>query len=123
MSMRVGCGACACVLVAVVVVVRRSPRAACGWQGPGTQAQAAAATPPDASLSIGVGRSKLVKSPLPAKTVTISDPKIADVQILSPTQLLVAGKARRHHRPGHLRRRGPRRTPRDRRRRRPHRHR
>jgi pilus assembly protein CpaC len=43
-------------------------------------------------LTVGIGRSTLITAPLPTKTVSIGDPKIADVQILSPTPLLISGK-------------------------------
>jgi pilus assembly protein CpaC len=44
-------------------------------------------------MTVGVGRSSLITAPLRTKTVSIGDPKIADVQILSPTQLLISGKS------------------------------
>src|SRR5262245_15356668 len=50
------------------------------------------ATRPTSNLTVGIGRSTLITAPLPTKTVSIGDPKIADVQILSPTQLLISGK-------------------------------
>jgi pilus assembly protein CpaC len=46
---------------------------------------------PDSTMSLGVGRSKLVKTPFPSKTISIVDKKIADVQVISPTQVLVSG--------------------------------
>jgi pilus assembly protein CpaC len=52
----------------------------------------ATATRKTSTLAVGVGRSSLITAPLPTKTVSIGDPKIADVQILSPTQLLISGK-------------------------------
>src|SRR4051812_24215041 len=37
------------------------------------------------TMSIGVGRSQLVKTPFPTKTISIVDKKVADVQVISPT--------------------------------------
>ena len=93
MSMRVEMrSSYACVLAAVVVITFAGTRPASAEGAGQAQDEQTAAERRDGALSVGVGRSKLIKSPLPAKTVTISDPKIADVQILSPTQLLVAVK-------------------------------
>ncbi|MFO0982153.1 MAG: pilus assembly protein N-terminal domain-containing protein [Planctomycetota bacterium] len=52
---------------------------------------AAAAQP--TVITVGVGRSQLVTAPWKAARVSIAQPEIADVQVLSPTQLLVLGKA------------------------------
>jgi pilus assembly protein CpaC len=64
------------------------------WSGAAARAAVAVDEPAAAqtTMSVGVGRASLVKSPVPAKTVTVIEPKIADVQILSPTQLLITGK-------------------------------
>ena len=93
MSMLVELRSYACVLAAVVITfLSDGTRPALAAGAGQEQEEQDAAQRRDGGMSVGVGRSKLIKSPLPAKTVTISDPKIADVQILSPTQLLVAGK-------------------------------
>lgn len=62
-------------------------------------AQGAAATQPVAaaeaaqSIALPVSRSTLIQSPWPVSKVTVTDPKIADVQVLTPRQVLVLGKA------------------------------
>ncbi len=86
---------CVAVAVAVALGVLAAPQTFAADEKPADTNPAAEspASRPGSKLNVGIGRSSLIKSPLPAKTVTISDPKIADVQILSPTQLLIAGKA------------------------------
>ncbi|MDB5172569.1 MAG: hypothetical protein JWN51_1342 [Phycisphaerales bacterium] len=44
-------------------------------------------------IMLYVGRSSVVQAPWPIKRVSVSDPKIADIQVLTPTQVLVAGRA------------------------------
>ena len=48
----------------------------------GTGAEQPTATRPTSSLTVGIGRSTLITAPLPTKTVSIGDPRVADVQIL-----------------------------------------
>jgi pilus assembly protein CpaC len=43
-------------------------------------------------VSVFVGRSTLVQMPFPIKRVSVTDPKVADIQVLTPNQVLVAGK-------------------------------
>src|SRR4051812_25084405 len=43
-------------------------------------------------VSIAVGRSQIITSPVAIKRASITDPKIADLQVVSPTQVLVSGK-------------------------------
>ncbi len=42
-------------------------------------------------MSIVVGQSKVVKAPWPAVRVAVTDPKVANVQLLTPDQVLVQG--------------------------------
>jgi len=44
-------------------------------------------------LYVGVDRSHVLDLSDPARTVAVANPSIADVQVISPTQLLVVGKA------------------------------
>jgi pilus assembly protein CpaC len=44
-------------------------------------------------VSIAVGRSTIIQSPVPIKRASVTDPKIADLQVVSPTQVLVSGKS------------------------------
>ena len=44
-------------------------------------------------LYVGVDRSHVLDLSDPARTVAVANPSIADVQVMSPTQLLVVGKA------------------------------
>lgn len=58
-------------------------------------AQAALGQPADKkaeSVKVFVGKSAVVESPWPAKRVAVTDPKIADVQVLTPRQVLLQGK-------------------------------
>jgi pilus assembly protein CpaC len=43
-------------------------------------------------VSIAVGRSTIISSPVPIKRASVTDPKVADLQVVSPTQVLVSGK-------------------------------
>ena len=43
-------------------------------------------------VSIAVGRSTIISSPVAIKRASITDPKVADLQVVSPTQVLVSGK-------------------------------
>src|SRR3954462_9770795 len=45
------------------------------------------------NLVLPTGRSSLIQTPWPVTRVTVTDPKIADVQVLTPRQVLVLGKA------------------------------
>ena len=45
------------------------------------------------TLTIYVHQSKLIKPPWPVKRVSVTDPEIADVQVLAPRRVLVLGKA------------------------------
>ena len=44
-------------------------------------------------LALVQGRSTILTAPWPVKRVSLTDPKVADVQVLSPTQILVQSKA------------------------------
>ena len=48
---------------------------------------------PTAVVHVDLGSSIIVKTPWPAKRVSITQTNIADVQVLSPSQVLVMGKA------------------------------
>ncbi len=48
---------------------------------------------PNATLTLTVGRSMVVKTPWPLTRVSVTDPKIADVKGISSDQILVIGKA------------------------------
>ena len=60
---------------------------------------AAAAAPSSAAaqspsrLYVGVDRSHVLDISDPARKIAVANPSIADVQVISPTQLLVVGKA------------------------------
>src|ERR1051326_2216084 len=43
------------------------------------------------NLKIDVGRSRVIKAPWAVKRVSVANPKIADVQILTPQEVLVVG--------------------------------
>ena len=45
------------------------------------------------TVRVYVGRSSLVHAPWPATRVSVTDPKVADVQVLTPDQVLVMGKS------------------------------
>ncbi len=47
----------------------------------------------DRSMQVEVGRSSVVEAPWPVARVSIIDPEIADVQVLSPEQVLVLGNS------------------------------
>jgi pilus assembly protein CpaC len=55
--------------------------------------RAAAAQGEAKTLSLFVGRSQHMSVPWPAKGVSLTDPTVADVQLLTPELLLVTGKA------------------------------
>ena len=64
--------------------------------GPGAMGQTPSARPSitgdDAvPLDVGVGRTKLIEAPWPVSRVSVSKPEIADVEVLSPHQILVMG--------------------------------
>ncbi|MGB2796526.1 MAG: type II and III secretion system protein family protein [Phycisphaerae bacterium] len=46
-----------------------------------------------ATLTVYVRQSKLIEPPWPVKRVSVTDPEIADVQVLTPRKVLVFGKA------------------------------
>ena len=48
---------------------------------------------PTPTIGVDVGRSAAVKAPWPVARISITDPKIADVQQLDPSQILLQGKA------------------------------
>ena len=52
-----------------------------------------AASQSPSRLYLGVDRSHLLDLSDPARKVAVANPSIADVQVISPTQLLVVGKA------------------------------
>lgn len=55
--------------------------------------QPVAATEAPKALALPVSRSTLLNAPWPVSKVSVTDPKIADVQVLTPRQVLVLGKA------------------------------
>src|SRR3546814_566900 len=57
-----------------------------------SSAQSGAASP-NAVVQINTGRGRLVTLPAPMSDLFVADPGIADVQVRSPTQLYVFGKA------------------------------
>ena len=64
--------------------------------GPGAMGQTPSARPSitgdDAvPLDVGVGKTKLIEAPWPVSRVSVSKPEIADVEVLSPHQILVMG--------------------------------
>ena len=66
--------------------------------GPRAMAQVPSAQPSitgdDArSVHLGVGKTKLIEAPWPVSRVSVSNPEIADVEVLSPHQVLLMGNA------------------------------
>jgi len=55
--------------------------------------QPIAATEAPKAIALPVSRSTLLNAPWPVSKVSVTDPKIADVQVLTPRQVLVLGKA------------------------------
>lgn len=47
---------------------------------------------PEEIISLPVGHSSVIKAPWLVKQVSVADPEIADVQVITPTQVLVLGK-------------------------------
>jgi pilus assembly protein CpaC len=45
------------------------------------------------SITVYTGRSTLMQTSMPIKQISVADPKTADIQSLSPTQVLVSGKS------------------------------
>jgi len=78
-------------LPALIVVLGTLARATA--PAPGTTALAGAAQGESKKITVVVGHSQHMNLPWPAKGVSISDPAIADVQILTPQVLQVAGKS------------------------------
>ena len=56
-------------------------------------APGSAAAQPLSRLYVGLDRSHVLDLSDPARKVAVANPAIADVQVISPTQLLVVGKA------------------------------
>ncbi|MDB5331516.1 MAG: hypothetical protein JWP03_2667 [Phycisphaerales bacterium] len=83
---RVGCA----VLAAALYSGRGMARAEGPATQPGEVVPDVAQLPP---IAVFTGRSTLVQAPWPIKRVSVSDPKIADIQVLTPRQVLVAGKS------------------------------
>jgi pilus assembly protein CpaC len=46
---------------------------------------------PSEQITLIVGRSAIIRAPWPAARVAVTDPKVADVQVLTPQQVLVQG--------------------------------
>ena len=72
--------ACVAVLAAQVTVAEKPSGDDSGQQGKAQR------------LEVFVGKSLLVQAPWAARRVAVTDPKIADVQILTPRQVLLQGK-------------------------------
>ena len=51
-----------------------------------------AAGPPDRQVRVAVSSGKLIEFPQPARSVFIADPTIADIQVTSPTNVIVFGR-------------------------------
>jgi pilus assembly protein CpaC len=51
-----------------------------------------AAAPPDRQVRVAVSSGKLIEFPQPARSVFIADPTIADIQVTSPTNVIVFGR-------------------------------
>jgi pilus assembly protein CpaC len=74
------------------------PCLAARGQEPARQEPAAGAAPivalePGAVISLAAGRSRVLKAPWRVSRVSVSEPRIADVEALAPDQLLLLGKA------------------------------
>lgn len=86
----------ACALAAAIVAAATPALAQRAQTAPGTApANGAAAAPGTVSkqIQVSVGGSTVVRPPWPAKRVAVADPKVADIQVLSPNQVLVNGKS------------------------------
>lgn len=64
-----------------------------GYAPSAAHAAAQAVSGAESELAIEVGKGRLIRLDRPAETVFIADPKIADVQVKSPTLIYVVGKA------------------------------
>ena len=62
-----------------------------GAQPPAASAGGAAV--PIHDISVAVGRSSVIATPWPVKRISVTDPKIADVKVVTPGQVMVSGKA------------------------------
>lgn len=62
-------------------------------QGQPTDPEGAGAPDQEGTVRVYVGRSSLVRAPWPATRVSVTDPEVADLQVLTPDQVLVMGKS------------------------------
>ena len=75
------------ILVATVVSVGLCAAQAFGGEGPGQSTSGAS------SVVISVGQSAVVHAPWPVKRVSITEPKFADVKVLTSDQVLVIARS------------------------------
>src|SRR5690349_16512419 len=57
-----------------------------------TQAQLSVENREVQRLDLGVGKSKVLDTPMPIKRASLANPEIADTVVLSPTQIYLTGK-------------------------------
>src|SRR5688500_15836590 len=57
-----------------------------------TQAQLSVENKEVQRLDLGVGKSKVLDTPMPIKRASLANPEIADTVVLSPTQIYLTGK-------------------------------
>ncbi|MCK4602572.1 MAG: type II and III secretion system protein family protein, partial [Phycisphaerae bacterium] len=57
-----------------------------------TETKAKTNNPENNSVAVYLRQSRIIRPPWPAKRVSVTDPKIADVQVLTPRQILLQGK-------------------------------
>jgi len=85
-----------CGLVAGMLLGLMCPMAR--GDGPGDESMGGSSQPSFTKASdktpifVAIGRSVLVQAPWPVKRVSVTDPKIADIQVFTPTQVLVSGR-------------------------------
>ncbi len=82
--------AAVCLSIAASAIGQLTPPAATGSAGPATMPALARQQGP--IIAITIHRSEVVTSPWPVKNVAVTSPDVADVQVLTPRQVLLQGK-------------------------------
>src|SRR5271170_8375833 len=72
----------ACAVVAANFTIQSDAQGAAHVVGPSTS-----------SISVEIGKGRLIRLDTPATSVFIADPKVADIEVKSPTLVYVTGKA------------------------------
>jgi pilus assembly protein CpaC len=83
-----------CVVLAMcLVLLLRSPLSAQPADASASQSQDLTSAQPGQQITLSVRQSQIVEAPWPVKRVAVTDPAIADVQVLAPRRVLVQAKA------------------------------